>query len=191
MIPIEYLDKVFNHPGLRRILVKSRIFLGIVFIILVLIYGTIEVFFLALAVSLLGELIQIWSSGSLEKNKVLTFRGPYSLIRNPMYLGRFLVILGAIILLNNIYIILVYTVIYYFYMINRVKREERHLKGIFGEPYLEYCSNVNRFIPNLRIYEKGDLPFFRFRILFQNNEHLNFLALISFYIIFYVRSLIR
>ena len=188
---MEYLDKVFNHPGLRRILVKSRIFLGIVFIILVLIYGTIEVFFLAFAVSLLGELIQIWSSGSLEKNKVLTFRGPYSLIRNPMYLGRFLVILGAIILLNNIYILLVYTVIYYFYMINRVKREEIHLKEIFGEPYLEYCNNVNRFIPNLRIYEKGDLSFFRFRILFQNNEHLNFLALICFYTIFYVWSVIR
>ena len=183
---MELINKVFNHPRLRKALVKSRIFLGIVFLILILIYGKLELYFLAFAVSIFGELIQIWSSGSLEKNKVLTARGPYSLVRNPMYLGRFLVILGGMLLLGNIYFVLAYVVIYYFYMANRVKREEKHLGKIFGEPYRIYCREVNRFIPNLRVYEKGELVFFRFNILFHNNEHLNFLAVIGFYIIFYV-----
>ena len=182
---MKFLHKVFNHPGLRRILGKVRLLLGIVCSILIMIYGRCELYFLAFAVSFFGELIQIWASSSLEKNEVLTVRGPYSLIRNPMYLGRFLVILGGIILLYNIYIILFYVVVYYFYMVNRVTREERQLEELFGEPYQEYRSKVNRFIPNLKIYEEGEPLFFRFHILFRNNEHLNFLALLSFYIVFY------
>ena len=183
---MEFINKVFNHPGLRKALVKSRVFLGIGFLLVILVFGQKEHYFLAFAVSMLGELIQVWSSGSLEKNKVLTARGPYSLIRNPMYLGRFLVILGGIFLLGNMYFVFVYGALYYFYMVNRVKREEKHLEKIFGEPYREYCLKVNRFIPNFRVYDKGELVFFRFNILFHNNEHLNFLAVIGFYIIFYV-----
>jgi protein-S-isoprenylcysteine O-methyltransferase Ste14 len=150
-----------------------------------MIFGRFDLFFLAFAISFFGELIQMWASSSLEKNEVLTVRGPYSLIRNPMYLGRFLVILGGIVLLHNIYILLVYVVVYYFYMVNRVKREESQLEEVFGEPYQDYRRKVNRFVPNLKIYEQGEPLFFRFHILFRNNEHLNFLALLSFYIVFY------
>ena len=190
-MPHAAFDRIFNHPGLRKILVRSRIFLGIIFVIVIFIYGRPDPYFIALAVSLFGELIQMWASSSLEKNKVLTVRGPYSLIRNPMYIGRFLVILGGIILLKNIYVILLYVFLFYFYMVNRVKREESHLREIFGAAYQEYCSQVNRFIPNFRIYEKGDPLFFRFHLLLRNNEHLNFLSILSFYLVFYVWSLIR
>jgi len=183
---MEFINKVFNHPGLRKALVKSRVFLGIGFLLAILVYGRQEHYFLAFAVSIFGELIQVWSSGSLEKNKVLTARGPYSLIRNPMYLGRFFVILGGIFLLDNLVFVLFYVALYYFYMVNRVKREEKHLEKIFGDPYRDYCLKVNRFVPNFRVYDKGELIFFRFNILFHNNEHLNFLAVIAFYILFYV-----
>ena len=117
---MEFVNKIFNHPGLRKALVKSRVFLGMGFLLVILVYGRQEHYFLALAVSIFGELIQVWSSGSLEKNKVLTARGPYSLIRNPMYLGRFLVILGGIFLLGNMYFVFVYGALYYFYMVNCV-----------------------------------------------------------------------
>jgi len=42
----------------------------------------------------------------------------------------------------------VYTVIYYFYMVNRVKREEAHLRAVLGAPYAEYCAAVRRFLPD-------------------------------------------
>ena len=108
------LHKLFNHPGLRRILVTMRIPLGVVFLVLLLRYGRRELFFLACAISLFGELIQMWSSASLEKNEMLTIRGPYCLVRNPMYLGRFFVLLGAVILSGNIFVILIYLIMYYY-----------------------------------------------------------------------------
>ena len=184
------LNKLFTHAKLRRALEKIRIPLGIAFVILLFIYGRPETYIPAVIISLFGELIQMWSSGSLEKNVVLTIRGPYCLVRNPMYLGRFFVILGALLLLKNIYIIVIYVGAFSYYVVNRVKREEKHLQEIFGEPYLNYCNQVNRFIPRLGAWEKKDTLFFRFRLLVRNNEHLNFLALLVFYIAFYVMSAI-
>jgi protein-S-isoprenylcysteine O-methyltransferase Ste14 len=180
------LNRLFTHAKLRRALEKIRIPLGVALVIVLFIYGHPEMFIPAVVISLFGELIQMWSSGSLEKNVVLTIRGPYCLVRNPMYLGRFLVILGALLLVKNTYIIVIYVGAFSFYVVNRVKREERHLQEIFGEPYLEYCNQVNRFIPRLGACEKRDALFFRFRLLVRNNEHLNFIALLAFYTAFYV-----
>jgi protein-S-isoprenylcysteine O-methyltransferase Ste14 len=187
---MELLNKLFTHAKLRRALEKIRIPLGVALVILLFIYGRPEMYIPAVVISLFGELIQMWSSGSLEKNVVLTIRGPYCLVRNPMYLGRFFVILGALLLLKNIYIIVIYVGAFSYYVVNRVKREERHLQEVFGEPYLSYCNQVNRFIPRLGACEKKDTLFFRFRLLVRNNEHLNFLALLAFYIAFYVLSAI-
>jgi len=73
-------------------LVISR-FSGIL-IILLLFYGRLEMYFLVCAISFFGESMPIWSSGCLEKNTVLTVRGPYCLVRNPMHFGRFFVLLA-------------------------------------------------------------------------------------------------
>ena len=184
------LNKLFTHAKLRRALEKIRIPLGVALVVLLFIYGRPEMYIPAVVISLFGELIQMWSSGSLEKNVVLTIRGPYCLVRNPMYVGRFFVILGALLLLKNIYIIVIYVGAFSYYAVNRVKREERHLIEIFGEPYLEYCNQVNRFMPRLGACETKDTLFFRFRLLVTNNEHLNFIALLAFYIAFSVISAI-
>jgi protein-S-isoprenylcysteine O-methyltransferase Ste14 len=184
------LNSLFTHAKLRRALEKIRIPLGVALVIVLFIYGQPEMYIPAVVISLFGELIQMWSSGSLEKNVVLTIRGPYCLVRNPMYLGRFFVILGALLLLKNIYIMVIYVGAFFYYAVNRVKREEKHLIEIFGEPYLHYCNQVNRFVPRLGACETKDTLFFRFRLLVRNNEHLNFIALLAFYIAFYVISAI-
>jgi protein-S-isoprenylcysteine O-methyltransferase Ste14 len=184
------LNKLLTHAKLRRAIEKIRIPLGVALVIVLFVYGRMEMYIPAVVISLFGELIQMWSSGSLEKNVVLTIRGPYCLVRNPMYLGRFFVILGALLLLKNIYIIVIYAGAFSYYVVNRVKREERHLQEIIGEPYLEYCNQVNRFMPRLGACETKDTLFFRFRLLVRNNEHLNFLALLAFYIAFSVISAI-
>ena len=72
-----------------------------------------------------GELIQLWSFASLDKNSDLAIRGPYALVRNPMYLGRYFILLGFLILLGAWWVLVVYSVVYWFYMDTRVEREER------------------------------------------------------------------
>jgi protein-S-isoprenylcysteine O-methyltransferase Ste14 len=181
----ELPTKVFNARGLRKALTRYQRLLGLAAAVAVLLLGRLDLYAYAVCVSFLGELIQVWSSASIEKNEVLSVRGPYVLVRNPMYLGRFLVILGVLLLLKNPYLIAAYCVLFVLYMVNRVRREERKLEKVFGDPYCDYVAKVRAFVPRLTPYERGKLGFFSWRLLTKNNEHLNFLALAAFYLIFY------
>jgi len=75
--------------------------------------------------------------------------GPYRFVRNPMISGVILILFGeACALLSRPHAIwatfaLILNLIY----IPAV--EERQLVRRFGEPYLEYCRNVPRFVPRL------------------------------------------
>lgn len=126
-------------------------------------------------VSLAGELLQVWCFACIEKEKVLTIRGPYQLCRNPMYLARYLLILGFVVVTGNVPAMIIYTVVYWFYMLNRVKREEPVLEKIFEQPYRDYCRDVNRFMPGFKRVDK-QFWFFNWGIMLSNNGHWNFLA---------------
>lgn len=138
---------IFNHPGVRRAYVRLRVPLAIVAIVLLFPFLQRIWLLAGFAVSMFGELIQLWSFASLDKNSDLAIRGPYALVRNPMYLGRYFILLGFLMLLGAWWVLVVYTVIYWFYMDTRVEREEAHLRPIFGPRYEEYCAKVRRFVP--------------------------------------------
>lgn len=138
---------IFNHPGVRRAYVRLRVPLAIVAIAAAFPFLQREWLVAGFAVSMLGELIQLWSFASLDKNSDLAIRGPYALVRNPMYLGRYFILLGFLMLLGSAWLVVLYTVVYWFYMDTRVEREEAHLTPIFGPRYAEYCAKVHRFIP--------------------------------------------
>ena len=84
------LHKLFNHPGLRRFLLALRIPIVLVFVALWPWWVQPELIIAGILVSLAGELLQVWCFACIEKEKVLTIRGPYQLCRNPMYLARYL-----------------------------------------------------------------------------------------------------
>src|SRR3989337_1473252 len=140
---LDVLHGLFNHPGLRKLFLRLRYVLALVLLAAVARYARPEWLAPAFLVSLFGEGIQLWSFASLVKNEQLTARGPYVLVRNPMYLGRFFLILGLVLLLGNVYLTVAYVILYYFYMVNRVQREERHLTEILGQPYRDYGARAN------------------------------------------------
>jgi protein-S-isoprenylcysteine O-methyltransferase Ste14 len=167
----ESINALFNNAALRKFLVRYRIVLGIALVVLLFwqLGWRAENFWLAFAVSMIGEFIQLWCFASLDKNSTLAFRGPYSLVRNPMYLGRYFIVLGLLLLLDSgrLAVIIVYTVLYWFYMTNRVKREEALLKEVFGQSYADYCAEVRPFLPRLTPCSNGTLAIWDQR-LFRN-----------------------
>ena len=140
-------DGLFQHPGLRSFLVKMRLPLFVLLLVGVAPFAKREWLLAGFIVSMLGEFIQLWCFASLDKNLTLTIRGPYTMVRNPMYLGRFFIPLGFLMLLGQWWLLVVYAVVYWLYMDARVQREEAHLKPIFGAPYDDYCAKVRRFVP--------------------------------------------
>ena len=139
-----------------------------------------ELIWAGLGVSLIGEAIQLWCFSCLEKDKTLTMRGPYQLCRNPMYLGRYLLILGFVVTTGNVSLMALYTILYWFYMFNRVRREEPALEEIFGEPYLQYCRQVNRFLPGTKILDRH-FRFFNWKLMLDNHGHWNLLSVVAGY----------
>lgn len=107
------------------------------------------------AVTLVGELLQLWASAHLRKNIALVKSGPYAWLRNPMYLGRFLVGLGLSMLTWRWFIILPYIAAFWVYAQARVLGEEVRLRELFGEEYEEFCRKVNRWLP---MPPRGPLP---------------------------------
>jgi uncharacterized protein YggT (Ycf19 family) len=99
-----------------------------------------------------------------------------------MYIARYFLILGALAFTGNIYVLAGFTLIYYFYMVNRVKREEAKLREVFGQDYADYCSRIRRFLPTFRGLDSRSIWFFKWEYFIDNNGHWNLIAVTAFYV---------
>lgn len=184
---MEQIHRIFNNEMPRSLLLKLRHTIFIICFILLIPRIRPSLFWPGFLVSLFGALIQFWCFASLEKNKTLAVKGPYMITRNPMYLGRFFLLLGCLILTANILFMIAFTALYYFYMFNRVKREEKKLHAVFGQAYEEYSGRVNRFLPSFRGLDWNAFWFFKTKLLMENHGHWNLLICLCCYGIFYSR----
>lgn len=168
---------------LRRIK-KINLKLGVVFlVIVVLIYlaePQLPYFIGGLALVILGELIRIWATGHLEKNISLTTSGPYAYIKNPMYVGTFLIMLGFDALAINPYIhyiIFIQLLGFLFYYAPYKRRVEgARLLNKFGPAYADYDKNVPDYIPKcFKPYEGVHKPWSI--IIFKGNNELDIILM--------------
>lgn len=192
-MPTQQLSRVhgfFNHEGVRKFFLKIRVPLALGAAGLLIEYSDPAMFYPALCVSMGGGLLQSWCFGTLDKKRELATIGPYSLVRNPMYLGRYFLILGALMLPGKqaLWFLPPFTVLYYFYMANRVRREEETLRGVFGKEYEEYCMAVPRFLPASKPFRGNPVRTFRRDLFFINHGHWNILGVTAFYLVAYIAS---
>ena len=102
-------------------------------------------------VFLAGAVLRLWPTLYIggRKRKVVVDDGPYSLCRNPLYLGTALLAASAGLFLGSILFTAGAVGVAAFYAFITVPVEERCLRENLGEPYIEYCRNVPRFWPRL------------------------------------------
>lgn len=95
--------------------------------------------------------LRFWATLYIGGRKAVTLvhEGPYSLCRNPLYLGTLLVALSAAIMLQSLALAAGMLVGAVFYALATVPAEERFLRKKLGEPYVRYCQRVPRFWPHL------------------------------------------
>jgi len=74
--------------------------------------------------------------------------GPYRYVRNPMYLGHLIFMLGLAITFSSIAAALL-LLIHIVWFHRRVLADEARLETRFGAPYLAYKARVKRWIPGL------------------------------------------
>ena len=83
----------------------------------------------------------------VDAPKHLVVTGLYRYVRNPMYVGVFLVLLGEIIFFAST-ALLIYTIVWFgFVNLFVLFYEEPALRSKFGQSYEDYCRSVRRWVP--------------------------------------------
>jgi len=177
----DVLQGFFTNRSIRRFLSKTRYVLFVGLIVPAAYFMRPELLPAALGISLFGQLIQTWCLASLVKNRELSVRGPYLMVRNPMYLGRFFLILGFVVLFGNPWIVAGYTILYYPYMLYRVKGEEGRLRRVYTDDFEDYCRRVHRFLPSPRRLGDPAVWFFDKEMFLENHGHWNIVLTIIAY----------
>lgn len=113
---------------------------------------------LGLAVTVLGQLIRGITIGLAyivrggRDKKVyadgLVTQGIFTHVRNPLYVGNILMLLGVGILANSLIYVAVIIPLFLFIYQAIVLAEENFLRGKFGAEFDDYTKKVNRWIPN-------------------------------------------
>ena len=109
-----------------------------------------------------GILIRLWSNGYAIKNDKLTTSGPYAFVRNPLYLGTFLIAIGFVIVLKSDPPLLewsvggIFLLALSFMYYRTIKAEQGMLLEKFKEAYSDYCKQVPAMVPCLVPYSKGE-----------------------------------
>ena len=106
---------------------------------------------LGLLLFLSGWALRIWAQQHvcyrLKTRKALTTSGPYAVVRNPIYIGNTLIILGIVVLAELIWLVPI-TMLWCMGVYALVVRyEERVLQRKYGAAYGAYQASVSRWLP--------------------------------------------
>lgn len=88
------------------------------------------------------------------KNGELATAGPYSMVRNPLYLGNFLGVIGFGFAAEQPWLAVAFGLAFAVLYPAVVAKEEVHLAGIFGKRFREYCARVPRWLPDWSLYRE-------------------------------------
>lgn len=89
-----------------------------------------------------------------RREAALTVDGPYSIVRNPLYVGSLLIGLSAPLCLQSATLLIAVVAAALHYALVTVPAEETFLRELVGAAtFDDYCRRTPRFIPNLRLHQ--------------------------------------
>ena len=91
--------------------------------------------------------------------EVLNTTGMYSIVRNPLYLGNFVIILGVTLFLQVWWLALIIWVGFWIYYERIILAEENFLRNKFGDIFLKWADKTPVFLPNFKNWNKPNLSF--------------------------------
>jgi protein-S-isoprenylcysteine O-methyltransferase Ste14 len=149
-----------------------------------------EIFCLVISISGLG--IRIITVGYTPKGtsgtntsrqiaEVLNTTGMYSVTRNPLYLGNFIIWFGISMFPRLWWFSFIVILIFWLYYERIIFAEEEFLRKKFGKVYLVWAEKTPVFIPNLRNWKSSEMTFSIRKAL--KNEYKSFFAIVVSYIV--------
>jgi protein-S-isoprenylcysteine O-methyltransferase Ste14 len=103
-------------------------------------------------VFLCGAILRMWAMLYIggRKGKMVMESGPYAMLRHPLYVGSFLIVLSTALFLDSLVLLIALALTVPAYHLFVIPREEERLLDRFGNKYEAYCRRTNRYLPRLR-----------------------------------------
>lgn len=89
-----------------------------------------------------------------RKNKRVIRLGPFSIVRNPLYVFSFIATIGIGLQSGMLALTVLLAVAFAIYYPFVVRKEEAFLRHKFDESYAEYLREVPRWIPNFKLWQE-------------------------------------
>jgi protein-S-isoprenylcysteine O-methyltransferase Ste14 len=113
---------------------------------------------------LTGQLLRVSARGykaeQSQSGSHLVVTGPYSMVRNPMYLGIVLIGCGVVLAVLHPWTLLIFLGGFLLRYRALFSKEEKILTDAFGKEYKEYCSRVPRILPRPSFAFQHDISSF-------------------------------
>ncbi len=105
-----------------------------------------------------GAAFRFWAAVYIggRKGQALSTEGPYSVCRNPLYFGTFLMLVAFVVMLQSLTFAAGALAASSVYLGMTIFDEERRLTQKFGPAYLAFCHTTPRFIPRFRLLRTPD-----------------------------------
>lgn len=110
-----------------------------------------------------------------QRADVLNTTGMYSIVRNPLYLANFIVIIGLLLSLKVWWLVLLVSLAFLVYMERIILAEESYLREKFGAAYSEWCAITPAIRPRFSLWRAPDMRFSWKTVL--KREYPGFLAI--------------
>ncbi len=154
----------------------------------------------AILVSFSGLLIRCFTAGYVPRGtsgrntqsqaaEVLNTTGMYSITRNPLYLGNFIIIFGVTLFIQIWWLAFIVWIGYWLYYERIIFTEEEFLKKKFGKEFTVWAQETPIVIPNLKIWRKPNLPF-SFKTVLRREFSTYFAIAAVFFILEITKNLI-
>lgn len=125
---------------------------------------------LCLLISFIGLGIRVYTVGytpentsgrntKIQKADVLNTTGIYSMVRHPLYVGNFFMWMGIAMLVQSLWYMFAFVLIYWIYYERIMFAEEQFLRRKFGDVYLEWSKKTPAFIPSTKNYSSPSISF--------------------------------
>lgn len=169
---------------------RNRRTLGIPLVIIALWLSHFDRYYLwpSLILVVVGEGLRIWAAGHLQKDKTLTTGGPYRWIRNPLYLGSFLIALGFCLVAGSLWIWILVAAYFVLCYLPVIRYEEIFLAEKFPEDYPKYAEAVPGLYPGLRGYGKSSSKFSVRQVIKNKEYNALFGILLGYIFLVFLRS---
>lgn len=121
-----------------------------------MIHNTILVMvFITLGVLVIIGGFIVWKSAAVGKGSIdeyiesntLCTTGIYRIVRNPCYSGIVMMCTGLLLIAHNLWLLILPFIFWIVMTIMLINSEEKWLKDLYGQEYIDYCKKVNRCIP--------------------------------------------